>query len=155
MKDTGTITSNLDIVRNFISQHFQEGNAELDKRYCSNDLIVHCPPSWKLIHPTNVDSVDDAINIDTEYCAAFKFNDHKIDEVFTSAQDPQKVVVRWTCEGSHVGSFFGIKATQKSFIVCGMSIYLLNEKRKISEVWQSWDMLGLLDQIGALNIIKE
>ena len=67
----------------------------------------------------------------------------------TIAQD-DKVVVRWTCSVTHLGSFLGMPATGRRASVTGISIFAFSEQ-KIVEGWHSWDQLGLLVQLGAVT----
>jgi steroid delta-isomerase-like uncharacterized protein len=59
------------------------------------------------------------------------------------------VVVRVTLEGTHLGDGFGVKATGKRVRVEGIVIARIDQGR-IVEGWNSWDQLGLLQQLGAL-----
>ncbi|MGI9084927.1 MAG: ester cyclase [Aeromicrobium sp.] len=60
-----------------------------------------------------------------------------------------KVVVRWTNEGTHVGEFAGIPATGRSFSVAGIDIYRV-EGDRLAEHWHVIDQLALLGQLGVL-----
>ena len=67
-----------------------------------------------------------------------------IDDIF--AED-DRVVVRWTCRGTHTGPFAGIPATGKQVEVTGIDIYRL-VNGQVAENWHNVDALSLLDQIG-------
>jgi len=60
-----------------------------------------------------------------------------------------KVVSRWTYQGTHTGEFMGIAPTGKSFTIQGMSVFCLAEN-KIVDNWTSLDMLALLQQLGVI-----
>jgi predicted ester cyclase len=60
-----------------------------------------------------------------------------------------KVVVRWTNSGSHVGEFAGIPPTNKDFMIGGIDIYRV-EDGKLAEHWDVVDQLSLLQQLGLL-----
>lgn len=62
--------------------------------------------------------------------------------------DQNKIAVRWETEGVNLGDFFNFKATYKHFNLSGQTIYRFTHEGQIGEVWQSWDMLGLLRQLG-------
>jgi steroid delta-isomerase-like uncharacterized protein len=59
------------------------------------------------------------------------------------------VVARWRAEGTHTGLFQGIPPTGKRASITGITIFRLKEG-KIVEEWGQSDMLGLLQQLGAL-----
>jgi predicted ester cyclase len=60
-----------------------------------------------------------------------------------------KLVVRWTNSGSHVGDFLGIPPTNKSFSVAGIDIYRLQDG-KLAEHWHVIDQLTMLQQLGLI-----
>jgi predicted ester cyclase len=62
----------------------------------------------------------------------------------------EKVVVRWTNSGTHVGEFFGIPPTQKSFQIAGIDIHRLQAGR-MAEHWHVVDVFGMLQQLGVLQ----
>jgi predicted ester cyclase len=60
-----------------------------------------------------------------------------------------KLVVRWTNSGTHVGEFLGIPPTNKSFSVAGIDIYRLVDG-KLAEHWHVIDQLAMLQQLGLI-----
>lgn len=66
----------------------------------------------------------------------------------------QKVVVRWTNSGTHVGEFFGIPPTGKSFQISGVDIHRLQEGM-MAEHWHVVDVFALLQQLGALPLRRD
>jgi len=60
-----------------------------------------------------------------------------------------KVVVRFTAEGTHQGNLLGVPPTGKRLRVTGISIYRLVEG-KVMEHWEEGDRLGLLQQLGVI-----
>lgn len=63
--------------------------------------------------------------------------------------EDDKVAARFTMRGTHKGAFFGVSPTEKSIRVQSMAFYRLSAGQFIEEHGQP-DMLGLLQQIGAL-----
>ncbi len=61
-----------------------------------------------------------------------------------------KVAARWTVRVVHRGDHLGIPATGNEATVSGMSIIRIGDG-KIVEAWNNWDILGLMQQIGALQ----
>jgi steroid delta-isomerase-like uncharacterized protein len=64
-----------------------------------------------------------------------------------SADD--KIVTRWTVTGTHDGNLPGLPRTGKSISLAGISITRL-EEGKIAESWNNWDVLGMMQQLGAI-----
>ena len=60
-----------------------------------------------------------------------------------------KVVTRWTGQGTHQGELMGIAPTGKQVTMTGITIHRI-EDTKIVEEWSTWDALGLMQQIGAV-----
>jgi steroid delta-isomerase-like uncharacterized protein len=60
-----------------------------------------------------------------------------------------KVVARWTARGTHTGDFQGLPPTGKVATSSGITIFRIADG-KIVEEWSESDMLGLLQQIGAI-----
>jgi predicted ester cyclase len=60
-----------------------------------------------------------------------------------------KVAARFTMRGTHQGAFFGVPPTLKKIEVKAMNSYRLSGGKIIEEHGQP-DLLGLLQQIGAL-----
>ncbi|MFC0454587.1 ester cyclase [Rhodococcus jostii] len=69
-----------------------------------------------------------------------------IEEMFSAGD---RVVVRWTGTGTHVGEMNGIPPTGNTIRVDAISIHRLADG-KIAETWQVWDTLGFLQQLGAV-----
>jgi steroid delta-isomerase-like uncharacterized protein len=60
-----------------------------------------------------------------------------------------KVVTRWTGQGTHQGELMGIAPTGNQVTMTGITIHRI-EDTKIVEEWSNWDALGLMQQIGAV-----
>lgn len=63
--------------------------------------------------------------------------------------DRDRVVVRWTWQGTHRGPFAGVAPTLRSVNNSGIAIYTLRGSRVISSVLQA-DRLGVLQQLGVV-----
>ncbi|HEY6251554.1 MAG TPA: ester cyclase [Candidatus Angelobacter sp.] len=65
-----------------------------------------------------------------------------------------EVAVRILIEGTHKGDGLGIPATEKKFRVSGICVIKL-ANGKLVVGWNSWDQLGLLQQLGVVPAPKE
>jgi len=70
----------------------------------------------------------------------------EIEEIFSSGE---RVVVRWTGSGTHIGEVNGVPPTGKAISVDAISIHQVTGN-KIAESWEVWDTLGFLQQIGVV-----
>lgn len=57
-----------------------------------------------------------------------------------------KVVVRWTNHGTHVGDFLGMPPTGRSFAIAGIDIHRLRDG-KLAEHWHVVDLFALMQQL--------
>ena len=65
------------------------------------------------------------------------------------AGEGDRVAIRYTIEGTHKGPFAGVAPTGKSVTVTGQTILRFADG-KCAERWNAVDMLGLLQQLGAV-----
>lgn len=63
--------------------------------------------------------------------------------------EDDKVVVRWTNTGTHVGNFAGVPPTGRPFSIGGIDIYRVNGDL-LCEHWHQIDQLAMLGQLGLL-----
>jgi steroid delta-isomerase-like uncharacterized protein len=63
-----------------------------------------------------------------------------------------RVVVRWTNSGTHVGEFAGMPPTGRTFTIAGIDIYRVADG-KLCEHWHVIDQLSMLGQLGQLGLL--
>jgi steroid delta-isomerase-like uncharacterized protein len=62
-----------------------------------------------------------------------------------------KVVWRWTIRGTHTGPFQRLPPTGRQVMITGINIVRIADGR-LAENWGEVDMLGLLQQLGAIPV---
>jgi steroid delta-isomerase-like uncharacterized protein len=82
----------------------------------------------------------------TVYRNAFPDVHFTIDEQIAEGD---KVVTRWTAQGTHQGELAGLPATGKSSTVTGISVNRI-VNGKIAESWGIFDEFGMMQQLGAI-----
>jgi steroid delta-isomerase-like uncharacterized protein len=60
-----------------------------------------------------------------------------------------KVVLRWSQTGIHVGAFMGLAATGRRYTTTGIEIWRV-ENGKLAEHWDVVDVVGQMQQLGLL-----
>ena len=60
-----------------------------------------------------------------------------------------KVVMRWTGRGRHQGEFQGLAPTGKEVVITGITISRIEGGKEV-EAWEEVNMLGLMQQLGAI-----
>jgi steroid delta-isomerase-like uncharacterized protein len=63
--------------------------------------------------------------------------------------EEDKVATRWTLRGTHQGEFMGVPATGKQVTVTGISITRYANGKNVGS-WNEMDLLGLMQQLGAI-----
>ncbi len=61
-----------------------------------------------------------------------------------------EVVTRWRARGTHQGEFFGVEGTGNQIEMTGIQIDRFDEDGKMVEEWPEYDLLGAMQQIGAV-----
>ncbi|WP_373741361.1 ester cyclase [Neisseria sp.] len=64
--------------------------------------------------------------------------------------ETDKIAVRWTCSGTHQGTFMGVPPTGKRFSVGVMNFYDFNSEGKIIRDTAAEGMIGIFRAIGLL-----
>lgn len=86
---------------------------------------------------------------EANYLSAFPDRTLKIEKLLVSGDT---VTVFWTVTATHKGDLpGGISATGNKINVSGISIMVF-KGGKIAEIYQTWDRLGLLEQIGKTQL---
>jgi steroid delta-isomerase-like uncharacterized protein len=135
--------ANKGIIRKYFKAIDEEGktaNAEILNDFLSEDFIEHDPAPG--IPPTR-DGWKQLFKMFAESTPGY----HVINDLI--AED-DKVVAHITAYGKHVGTIFGIPATNKEFSMKGIVIWRL-KNGKIIEHWAQNDMVGMMIQLGVMQ----
>jgi steroid delta-isomerase-like uncharacterized protein len=60
-----------------------------------------------------------------------------------------RVMIRWSATGTHKGEIMGVEPTNKEVDVTGMSENRISNG-KVVEQWNEFDVMGMMQQIGAI-----
>lgn len=134
---------NIKLVNRFFDEVLMKGNLELIDQLFASDVQLHDPAA-----PNFKGGLAAFREKEVMYKKAFPNRNIKINDIHVL--DENRVVVQWTCQGTHKGELQDIPATNKNFKITGISIYTI-KNNKISEINQNWDRLGLLEQLGAIE----
>lgn len=125
-----------------IVREFNEGVNNGDKgtlyRTLDTDFVSH---NWQ----GTFNGRDEFYNRLVEIRQAFPDMQVHIDE---QVVNDDYVVNRVHFTGTHNGEFAGIPPTNKKVETTGMAMFKFNGDR-ISEQWAEWNIIGMLDQVGA------
>lgn len=137
---------NVLLIRKFIEEHVNRDDLSCYEEFISKNVIIHGPASNQEIR-----GLSETKKIDSAYVQAYPEKKFTIEEIFGYGD---RVMVHWMCHGKHKGKFKGMHPKNPHFAIAGFSIYRI-VKGKIVEIWQFWDRLGLLEQIGEVFVHTE
>lgn len=83
-----------------------------------------------------------------EWRGGFRFRFTVEDQI----AEGDRVCTRWTWNATHTGEFMGIEATGKEVSMSGTVVHRFREDGKIVEGWWQYDLLGLMGQLGAVEV---
>lgn len=127
-------------VTRFTTKVWNEGDLDALTDLAASDIAAHIPGVPEV---QGREAYGEAVQL---YRSAFP--DFSVELVDTIAAD-DTVVVRYTVRGTHEGELMGVAPTGSKVEVPGIAI-LRFEGGKVVEEWNQGDMLGLLQQIGAV-----
>lgn len=138
-----TIQKNILLIQRFFEEQANQDDLSLYEEFFSKNIVLHGPASNQKIR-----GLAELRKIDSSYIQAYPKKKISIEEIFGYAD---RVIVRWVCQGKHKEKYKGISPKNPHFAIAGLSIYRIT-KGKIVEIWQYWDRLGLLEQIGEVSL---
>jgi steroid delta-isomerase-like uncharacterized protein len=143
---SGMTEANKAIVRRSVEEIFNEGRLEIADELYAPDFVGYDPAL-----PDPMKGPEGIKQQAEGYRTAFSDMQLTIEDEIAEGE---RVVTRWTARGTHDGELFGIPATGKQSTVTGMTIDRIIDGR-IVESWNSWDTLGLLQQLGAVPALAQ
>ena len=127
------------VVRRFYDQMCNERKNELAPEIFTAGHVMHDP---QVPAPPGPEGMAAVVSVYQE-----GVDGHwQIEEIFSAGD---RVVVRWTGSGTHVGEINGIPPTGAKVRVDAISVHRMRDNR-IDETWEVWDTLGFLQQIGVV-----
>lgn len=134
-----TLERNKDIATRFIQEVFVKQDENAADELASPDFTPH---SWGPVGP----GVENLKQAQRRVSAGLSDARMDIEDVIAEGD---RVVVRLTSHGKHAGEFMGMPASGKEYAISEIHIFRI-EDGKVAEHWRDADMLGLMQQIGAM-----
>jgi predicted ester cyclase len=141
-----TSEHNKRLVRRALEEIYANGNPELADELVHPDFVDHEPAHPD--HPPGPESVKQTVRSLHDAFGGLRF------EVQDEIAEGDKVVQRVIMSGRHTGSLMGHEPTGKEFAVRHIYIWRI-AGGKMVEHWGSRDDLGLLGQLGFLQMHAE
>ena len=134
--------TNKTVSRRFFDEVWNKGNLTVLNEIIAKDHVNSGPGSIPGL-PTGPEGTKQLVTV---YRNAFPDVHFTIDEQIAEGD---KVVTRWTAQGTHQGELAGLPATGKSSTVTGIAVDRI-VNGKIAESWGIFDEFGMMQQLGAI-----
>ena len=136
------LETNKTVARRFFEEVFGQGKLNVLDEIIASDHVNSGPGTLPGL-PTGPEGTKQLVTV---YRNAFPDLRFTIDEQIAEGD---KVVTRWTADGTHQGELLGIPATRKTSTVTGITVdRILNGK--IAETWGIFDQFGMMQQLGVI-----
>ncbi|HET7271869.1 MAG TPA: ester cyclase, partial [Rubrobacter sp.] len=135
--------ANKEIARRVLEEAFGQGRLEIIDEVLDPDFVCYDPNS----ESGEVRGAD-TMKGEIEY-----FRSAVPDLTYTvedQVVEGDKVVSRYTVRGTHQGEFFGVPGSGKHIEMTGINIDRFDENGKMVEEWPEYDLLGAMQQMGAV-----
>lgn len=134
-----TLEQNKDVVRRFIEEVFAQASPEAADELTATDFTPH---SWPGVEP-GVESLKQA-----QQRIKAGLSDARM-TIEDMVAEGDKVVVRLMSHARQTGEFMGLPASGKEYDISETHIFRVADG-KVAEHWLNSDMLGLMQQLGAI-----
>ena len=134
--------TNKTVSRRFFEEVFGKGNLNVLDEIVAKDHVNSGPGAISGL-PNGPEGSKQFV---TAYRNAFPDVHFTIDDQIAEGD---KVVTRWTAQGTHQGELAGLPATGKSSTVSGIVVDRL-VNGKIAESWSIFDEFGMMQQLGVI-----
>jgi steroid delta-isomerase-like uncharacterized protein len=124
--------------RRYVEQIWNERRLDRFADFIAEDVVLHAEP--ETVGRENLKQ-----RVAANQAA---FSDFK-QVIEAEIAEGDKVVQRWTIRAAHQGEFLGVPATGKKIASSGISILRFVDG-KIAELWVEMDMVGMMQQLGAI-----
>ena len=130
------------LIRRLMEEANSKGNLDLVSELLAPDYVLHTPttPTGELRAPEDYKQL---ISVQRSAVPDLTF------VVEDQIAEGEKVVTRYSASGTHQGEFMGAAPTGKQLNTTGIVVSRI-AGGKIEEEWLEWDVLGLMQQLGAI-----
>jgi steroid delta-isomerase-like uncharacterized protein len=132
---------NISLMQRWYREVWRERKNDTIRELIAPDASLHgqAGPDAEIVGPEGFVAFAETIR------NAFPDTEIEVEDIF--AVD-DKVAVRWTATGTHMGPCFGVDPSGARVRICGTTLVRI-VSGQIVEGWDNWDRLGMLEQIGA------
>jgi steroid delta-isomerase-like uncharacterized protein len=128
------------VYRRFLDEAFNQGNLDALDDILSSDYVDHNAPPGLPPGPAGIKQIIGGFR------SAFPDTRMTIKDQIAEGD---RVATRYTFQGTHLGDLMGIPPSGKAASMTGITIARV-ANGKMTEGWVVYDLLGLMQQIGAI-----
>ena len=139
VSEVGTLTDAKELNERWI-RAFNERDWEAERAVRSDDYVAHLSGA-----PGPLDG-EAWVGFLTTFTSAFPNARIRVD---SAIQEGDLVASRWTITGTHDGPFQGVPATGRTVVIPAVDMSRVVDG-KIAEHWSQFDIIGAMQQIGAM-----
>ena len=132
---------NKTVIRRFLKEVFEGGNLELVDELFAPDYVLHDPAV-----PDEVRGPEGIKQYVSMYRSAYPDTRFTVEDQISEGD---RVVTRWTGQGTQQGELMGISPTGNQVTVTGIEFDRVSEG-KMQETWVNYDALGMMQQLGVV-----
>lgn len=126
--------------RNLIEKGFNQKDPSAVDAYFSRNLVDHALP------PGVPEGFEGRKIFYSAFLAAFSDLRVRVEDVFAEGD---KLVTRWSAQGTHDGELMGIPPTGRKASIGGVAIDRFENGQSV-EHWEVFDQFGLMQQLGVI-----
>ncbi len=130
---------NKSVARRVFEDFFTNGNLELAEELFGPELVQHHPDD-----PFETRGQQGIRERISAYRTAFPDLSTPIEDLFAEGD---RVAIRYVARGKNDGEIMGTEPTGKEVAIEAQAIYRF-EGGKVVEIWDAWDVLSLMQQLG-------
>lgn len=130
------------LVQRFVEEAFNKGNLDVADEVYAPGFVSHEPDGPVERSPEYVKGF-----VGT-YRGAFPDGHTTVEDQISEGD---RVAYRWTFRGTHRGELLGIPPTDEQVTITGITVDRISGG-KIEEEWNTFDRLGMLQQLGAAPV---
>jgi len=138
-----SIEDNKNLSKKLFEEVWNKGNLNVVDDLIALDYVIH-------MGNKDLVGIDNYKNFVKIYRNAFPDIYYTVNDLI--AED-DKVVERWSAQGTHKGELLGIPPTNKKLKVTGIDIVRIKEGKMV-ERWAEYDFQGMMEQLGVIKSLN-
>jgi len=136
-----------ELARRAMDELFNKGNLQAADELYSSNFVSH-EPTEMFGDVRGPQAVKEMVST---FRSAFPDMRTEFEEIIAEGD---KVAVRWNATGTHQGELMGVAPTNRPIHLTGITILRI-ANNKIQESWNSWDALGMMQQLGIVPTMTQ